>query len=66
MHGNLFRQVKAAMDLLTTKYLRAMISYEGIHRIETLPMPCEALREALLNSVVHKSYESLAPTQIGV
>lgn len=43
-----------------------MISYDGIHRIETLPMPREALREALLNSVVHKSYESLTPIQIGV
>ncbi|WP_455666674.1 ATP-binding protein [Phocaeicola sp.] len=66
VHGNLFQQVKAAMDILTTKYLRAMISYKGIHRIETLPMPREALRETLLNSVVHKSYESLTPIQIGV
>lgn len=66
IHGNLFQQVKVAMDILTTKYLRAMISYDGIHRIETLPMPREALREALLNSVVHKSYESLTPIQIGV
>lgn len=66
VHGNLFQQVKSAMDILTTKYLRAMISYDGIHRVETLPMPREALREALLNSVVHKSYESLTPIQIGV
>ena len=66
VHGNLFQQVKAAMDLLTTKYLRAMISYEGIHRIESFPIPREALREALLNSIVHKSYESLTPIQIGV
>lgn len=30
VHGNLFQQVKSAMDILTTKYLRAMISYDGI------------------------------------
>ena len=54
------------MDLLTTKYLRATISYEGVQRIESLPMPQEALREAILNSVVHKAYESLTPIQIAV
>lgn len=66
VHGNLFQQVKAALDILITKYLRALISYEGIQRIESLPMPREALREALLNSVVHKAYESLTPIQIAV
>ena len=54
------------MDILITKYLRALISYEGIQRIESLPMPREALREALLNCVVHKAYESLTPIQIAV
>ena len=66
IHGNLFQQVKSTLDLISTKYLRATISYEGIQRIETLPIPREALREALLNAVVHKSYESLTPIQIGV
>ena len=58
--------MKSTLDLISTKYLRATISYEGIQRIETLPIPREALREALLNAVVHKSYESLTPIQIGV
>ena len=66
IHGNLFQQVKGTMDLLTTKYLRAIVSYEGIQRVETLPVPREALREALLNAIVHKAYESLTPIQIGV
>ncbi len=60
------QQVKQTMDLLTTKYLRALISYEGIQRIEKLPVPRESLREALLNSIVHKAYESLTPIQIAV
>lgn len=66
IHGSLFQQVKQTMDLLTTKYLRATISYEGIQRIESLPIPKEALREAILNSIVHKAYESLTPIQIAV
>ena len=66
VHGSLFQQVKLTMDLLLTKYLRALINYEGIQRIETLPIPKEALREALLNAIVHKAYESLTPIQISV
>ena len=66
VHGSLFQQVKQTMDLLTTKYMRALISYEGIQRVETLPVPREALREALLNAVVHKAYESLTAIQIAV
>ena len=66
VHGNLFQQSKGALDLLTTKYMNAYISYEGIHRVETLPVPREALREALLNAIVHKTYESCTPIQIAV
>jgi ATP-dependent DNA helicase RecG len=66
VHGNLFQQIRIASDILTSKYLRALISYEGIQRIESLPMPREALRETLLNCVVHKAYESLTPIQIAV
>ena len=39
------------MDRLLNKYLRALISYEGIQRVETYPVPEEALREAVLNAV---------------
>ena len=48
VHGNLFQQIVKLMDLLCTKYMKAIITYEGIQRIETLPMPREALREALI------------------
>ena len=66
IHGNLFQQVQSTLNLISTKYLRATISYEGIQRVETLPIPRKALREALLNAVVHKSYESLTPIQIAI
>ncbi|MCP4376339.1 MAG: transcriptional regulator [bacterium] len=64
--GDLFGQVDRAMDLLLTKYLKASISYEGVQRIETHPVPPEALRETLLNAVAHKDYASGAPIQISV
>lgn len=54
------------MDLLTTKYLRALISYSGINRVEKLPIPEAALREALLNAVIHRDYSVAAPIQIRV
>ena len=42
------------------------ISYEGIQRRETFLYPDEALREALLNAIVHKDYSSGVPIQISV
>ena len=66
VHGNLFQQVVKLMDLLCTKYMKAIITYEGIQRIETLPMPREALREALLNACINKDYAEPSPIQIRV
>jgi len=64
--GDLFSQVDKTMDLLLTKYLKAGISYEGIQRVESFPMPEPALREALVNAVVHRDYAVPAPIQIRV
>ena len=66
VHGNLFQQIVKLMDLLCTKYMKAVITYEGIHRIETLPIPREALREALLNACINKDYAEPSPIQIRV
>ena len=66
IHGNLIEQVEKTMDLLFTKYIKAIISYEGIHRTETFEYPKEAIREALLNAVAHKDYTGASPIQISV
>jgi len=66
VHGNLFEQVEKTLELLRTKYLKAYISYHGLHRRETFLFPDPALREALLNAVVHKDYGSGIPIQISV
>ena len=66
IEGNLFVQVDRVVDLLRTKYSKARISYEGIYRRETPPAPSSALREAVMNAVVHRDYCNPAPIQIRV
>lgn len=66
VHGNLFEQIEQAMNLLFAKYIKAIISYEGISRVETYEYPKEAVREALLNAVAHKDYSGGVPIQIKV
>ena len=66
VHGDLFTQVSRTMDLLRTKYLKAAITYRGTQRVETFPVPEAALREAVLNAVIHKDYATATPVQISV
>ena len=66
VHGSLIEQVDKAIELIYLKYMRAKISYEGIQRIERYFVPEAALREALLNAVCHKQYQSGIPIQISV
>ena len=66
VHGDLFEQSAKTIDLVRTKYLKAAISYQGIQRIERYPVPHEALREAILNALVHRDYAVGAPVQIRV
>ncbi len=54
------------VDLVYTKYLKALIYYEGIQRIEQFMFPQEAFREILLNAVVHKDYSACNPIQISI
>ena len=51
--GDLFAQVDRAMDLLYTKYTRGLVSYDDVYRVETFPVPREAMREAVINAVRH-------------
>ena len=66
IHGDLFTQMNKTLDMLLTKYLKAQISYEGVQRVETFPVPEDALREAVLNAIAHKDYASGIPIQISV
>ena len=66
IEGDLFTQVDRTMDLLYTKYTRALVSYDGNYRVETFPVPREAMREAIINAIIHRDYASPATIQIHV
>lgn len=66
IHGSLLEQIDKIVEVLYLKFMKAKISYEGIQRIERYFVADEALREALLNALCHKQYESCTPIQISV
>lgn len=64
--GNLFQEVEKSLEILRTKYLQSNISYEGIHRRDILEYPYEALREAIINALIHRDYHGFSQIQIRV
>lgn len=54
--GNILQMADKVLSVLRSKYLTSPIRYEGLLRIEDLEYPEEALREAILNAIVHKDY----------
>lgn len=66
IHGSLLEQIDSLEKLIYQNYLKAKITYDGMQRIERYFIPKEALREALLNAVCHKQYQSGVPIQISV
>jgi len=65
IEGNLFDLVDKAMEMLRIKYLLSNITYEGIYRRDNLEYPEEALREAIINAVIHRNYMG-AHTQLRI
>ncbi len=54
--GDLIRMTDRVMQTLDAKHLIRPIHYEGLCRVEPLELPEDALREAILNAIVHKDY----------
>ena len=46
--------------------MKALITYEGIQRVEQFMFHQDAFREILLNAIVHKDYSACNPIQISV
>lgn len=66
VEGNLFQMSDKVMDLLKSKYLLSPISYSGLQRIETLELPEKAMREAVLNAIIHRDYTSTSSIELRV
>lgn len=56
IEGNLFTQVEKTIEILRIKYLENRFYYEGIRRKEDMIYPEDALREAVINAVIHRDY----------
>lgn len=56
VEGNLIDQVQTVLTMLNNKFLIKPIEFKGMNRIETLEYPVPALREILLNALVHRNY----------
>lgn len=66
VEGPLLLQVDKAIDLIFTKYFKALVDYEGIQRTETYMLTRGMIRELLLNSVNHKDYATGVPIQVSI
>ena len=66
IHGSLITMPDRVVDIHYDKYFKGIISYTGIQRVEKYPVNSDAIREAVLNSIVHKNYASGNPIQIRV
>ena len=65
VEGNILTMADKVIEILRSKYLVSPIHYQGLQRFEELEYPAEALREAILNAIVHKDYTG-APIQMSV
>lgn len=66
--GTLFNQFKQAYAFVTGRLSHSFIidADESLARKEALEVPAVAIREALLNMVVHRNYHTKAPSKIAI
>jgi ATP-dependent DNA helicase RecG len=63
--GNLIELIQVVLNQLNHKFLTRSMDFEGMKRIEKGEYPVPAIREMLLNALVHRNYMG-APIQIRV
>ncbi len=64
-NGTLFDQFERAYDFIVSR-LSKSFTIKGPRRKETLEIPEEAIREALLNMIVHRNYHQKSPSKIAI
>ncbi|MCQ2079289.1 MAG: putative DNA binding domain-containing protein [archaeon] len=65
LSGSIITQMYGAMDFLM-KHNRISSKITGLERVDHYAFPVDALREALVNAVVHRDYASDASTLISI
>lgn len=65
LSGSLLEQSEAAFDYID-RYNRTRSEFSGLDRLDIRDYPPEAIREALLNAIVHRDYSYRSPTLISI
>ena len=63
--GSLLKQSEDAFSYID-QYNRTRAEFNGLERTDRRDYPTEALRETLLNAVVHRDYATSSPTLISI
>ena len=63
--GSLLEQLEVAFDYID-RYNRIRAEFQGLDRLDSRDYPVVAVREALLNAVIHRDYSFSAPTLISI
>lgn len=63
--GSLLKQVEEAFSYID-QHNRTRAEFSGLERMDNRDYPTEAIREALLNAVVHRDYAISSPTLIRI
>jgi ATP-dependent DNA helicase RecG len=63
--GNLFNQVEKAVEAIK-KHLNVRFEIKELARQDVWDYPLDAIREALINAVIHKDYSSAAEIQVKI
>jgi len=59
-------QPDTVMDVLYERYIPGLYEYEGARRFVVFRYPKKAVREALINAIVHKKYDDFEPITVRV
>lgn len=63
--GTLFEQFESAYEFILSRLSKSFV-IRGPRREERLEIPAEAIREALLNLIVHRNYHYSSPSKIAI
>ena len=65
LSGSLLEQLEAAFDYID-RYNRTRAEFQGLDRLDSRDYPVVAVREALLNAIIHRDYSFSASTLISI
>lgn len=65
VESNAYQLADKTLEILDRKFFVSPITYAGLQRVEGWEYPYEAIRETILNAIIHRDYMG-APIQISV